>query len=71
MRDLAALTPPLLVCAAFLIAVVALLRHEMNAGRRRSAGDPRDDISADDRIAHMRDPERRSQRTKGPPAGDD
>jgi len=29
LSDLAALTPPLLVCAAFLIGVIAFLRHEM------------------------------------------
>lgn|GEM_PF-1594297 len=29
LSDLAALTPPLLVAAAFLVAVVAFLRHEM------------------------------------------
>ena len=35
LQDLAVLTPPLLVCAAFLVAVVAFVRHEMNASRRR------------------------------------
>ncbi|HLI38262.1 MAG TPA: hypothetical protein VKV80_13125 [Streptosporangiaceae bacterium] len=34
MRDLAALTPPLVVCAAFLIGAAALLRREMAPGRR-------------------------------------
>ncbi len=29
LTDLAALTPPFLVCAVFLIAVVAFIRHEM------------------------------------------
>lgn len=36
MRDLSALTPPLLVCAVVIIAIVAFLRHEMN----RSRADP-------------------------------
>ncbi len=30
--DLAALTPPLLVCAAFLVAVGAFIKHEMRHG---------------------------------------
>lgn len=38
MQDLAVLTPSLIVCAAFLIGVVALLRHEM-APRRRDRED--------------------------------
>jgi len=40
LSDLAALTPPLLVCAAFLIAVAAFLRHEMR-GARKSSGEER------------------------------
>jgi hypothetical protein len=35
LADLAALTPPLVVCAASLIAIGAFLRHEMGAGSRR------------------------------------
>lgn len=38
MQDLAVLTPSLIVCVAFLIGVVALLRHEM-APRRRGRED--------------------------------
>jgi hypothetical protein len=50
MKYVSVLTPPLLVCAAFLIAVVAFLRHEMG-GRRRSSEDlPPDDISDEDLI---------------------
>jgi hypothetical protein len=44
-QDLAALTPPLVVCAAFIIGLVIFLRREMGAkrdgtrdGRRRSRG---------------------------------
>jgi hypothetical protein len=33
MQDLAALTPPLLVCGVVVIAIVAFLRHEMNRSR--------------------------------------
>jgi hypothetical protein len=39
MQDLAALTPPLLVCAVVVIAIVAFLRHEM---RRGEAAPPAD-----------------------------
>jgi hypothetical protein len=38
-QDLAALTPPLVVCVAFIIGLVMFLRREMGAkrdGRRRS-----------------------------------
>jgi hypothetical protein len=38
MKYVSVLTPPLLVCVAFLIAVIAFLRHEMG-GRRRSSED--------------------------------
>lgn len=37
MKDLAVLTPPLLTCAAVLLAVGAFLRHEM--GKKRPAED--------------------------------
>src|SRR5215469_6305129 len=50
LRDLAVLTPPLLVCAAFLIAVGAFLRHEMGASRRRRDRDASGDISRDGTI---------------------
>jgi hypothetical protein len=35
MQDLSALTPPLLMCAVVVFAIVAFLRHEM----KRSGGD--------------------------------
>jgi hypothetical protein len=37
MNDLAVLTPPFLVAAAVITAIVAFLRHEM--GRKRTDGD--------------------------------
>jgi hypothetical protein len=40
LRDLAALTPPALVCAAFLAGVIAFLRHEMRTPDK-SAGEER------------------------------
>jgi hypothetical protein len=33
MQDLSVLTPPLLMCAVVIIAIVAFLRHEMNRSR--------------------------------------
>ena len=41
LNDLAALTPPFLVCAAFLIAVGAFLRHEMR--RSKNPGEDADE----------------------------
>ena len=44
-QDLAALTPPLVVCVAFIVGLIIFLRREMGpkrertrAGRRRSRG---------------------------------
>jgi hypothetical protein len=52
LSDLAALTPPALVCAAFLVGVIAFLRHEMRAPGKRSAtaddDEPRD-VSSDNK----------------------
>ena len=49
LNDLTVLTPPLVVCAAFLIAVGAFLRHEMGT-RRRPPEDTSVDISDDSGI---------------------
>ena len=45
MQDLAVLTPPLLVCAVVIIAIVAFLRHEMGRSRPDQSA-PGDEISA-------------------------
>jgi hypothetical protein len=45
--DLAALIPPFLVCAAFLVAVGAFLRHEMR-GSKNPADDEEEDLSRED-----------------------
>jgi hypothetical protein len=37
MQDLSALTPPLLMCAVVVLAIVAFLRHEMNRSGRDSS----------------------------------
>jgi hypothetical protein len=47
-QDLAALTPPLVVCVAFLIGVAMFLRHQMASKRRSDRGEQhrsRDDQS--------------------------
>jgi hypothetical protein len=49
---LSVLTPPLVVCVAFLIGVGAFLRHEMGARRRRRDEDATTDISANGMILH-------------------
>jgi len=43
LSDLAALTPPFLVCAAFLIAVGAFLKREMGQQKNSSEDDDADD----------------------------
>jgi hypothetical protein len=50
LQDLTVLTPPLLMCAAFLVAVGAFLRHEMGASRRRRDQDAADGFSDDGTI---------------------
>jgi hypothetical protein len=40
-QDLAALTPPLIVCAAFIIGLVIFLRRQMGPKRNRSRSDRR------------------------------
>jgi hypothetical protein len=49
-KDLSVLTPPLVVCVAFLIGVGAFLRHEMGVRRRRHHEDATTDISANGTI---------------------
>jgi hypothetical protein len=48
--DLAVLTPPLVVCAALLIAIGAFLKHEMGARRPGDDDEPSADISVNDQI---------------------
>jgi hypothetical protein len=50
LKDLTVLTPPLLVCAAFVIAVGAFVRREMGTSRRRHDQDAAGDISGDSTI---------------------
>jgi hypothetical protein len=51
MKYVSVLTPPALVCAAFLVAVVAFLRHEMGRGRRAAKDDQPAEIPDADAIA--------------------
>jgi hypothetical protein len=46
MQDISVLTPPLLMCAAVLVAVGMFLRHEMNRKRPEEQDGP-DDIPAE------------------------
>ncbi len=50
LQDLTVLAPPLLMCAAFLVAVGAFVRHEMGASRRRRDQHAPDRISDDGTI---------------------
>lgn len=50
LSDLAVLTPPAVVCAALLIAIVAFLRREMGPGRSGDDEAQPPDISVSDRI---------------------
>jgi hypothetical protein len=47
LQDLAALTPPLVVCVAFLIGVVLFLRRQMGARQPPEQGDGQTDIQDD------------------------
>jgi hypothetical protein len=51
LSDLAALTPPLLVAVAFLIAAGAFLRHEMRRGKSTDANQARGDSRPDSAAA--------------------
>lgn len=54
LADLAALTPPFLVAAAFLIAVGAFLRHEMRAAKNQPA-EQDDEVGEPSSGDHIRD----------------
>ena len=47
LTDLAALTPPLLVAAAFLIAAGAFIRHEMRRGKSQAEREEADESHPD------------------------
>jgi hypothetical protein len=57
LQDLAALTPPLVVCAAFLIGLVLFLRRQMGAGSEPADPDAETDIHGDGSNADTDDPQ--------------
>lgn len=67
MQVLSVLTPPLLVCAAIIVAVVAFLRHEMSRARSGQSA-PGDELSAPSDEADGKDgePHRGSEPTQAP-----
>jgi hypothetical protein len=66
MKYVSVLTPPLLVCAAFLFGVGAFLRREMRAGRARSKHVQSEAISDDGPELDTQDePSGRSERVDG------
>jgi hypothetical protein len=56
LRDLAALTPPLAVCGAFLVGVVLFLRRQMGAGGQPEDREAETDIPDDGMNADTDDP---------------
>ncbi|HWG65501.1 MAG TPA: hypothetical protein VG253_27780 [Streptosporangiaceae bacterium] len=52
LKDLAALTPPLVVCVAFLIGLGLFMRHQLGPKRRPSEDESGDDISGATGIRH-------------------
>jgi hypothetical protein len=52
LSDLAALTPPVVVCVAFLIGVGLFLRHQLGPKRESTDDESPDDISGASGIPH-------------------
>ena len=65
LRDLAALTPPLVVCGAFLVGVVLFLRRQMRAGNRSEDHDDETDIHDGGSNADTDDPKAASPGDRG------
>lgn len=51
--DLVALTPPLVVCLVFLVAVAAFLRHEMRGRKRGADGGTPDESAVDSGLRRL------------------
>jgi hypothetical protein len=64
-QDLSVLTPPLLMCAVVIIAIVAFLRHEMNRSRTDKSA-PGENMSA---LVEHRDDDLESQQHHDADAG--
>jgi hypothetical protein len=67
LQDLAALTPPLVVCGAFLVGVVLFLRRQMGAGGRSEDREAETDIHGDGMNADADDPKAVSSDDRGMP----
>jgi hypothetical protein len=65
LRDLAALTPPLVVCGAFLVGVVLFLRRQMGAGSRPEDREAETEIHDDGSNADTDDPKAVSSDDRG------
>ena len=52
LSDLAALTPPTVVCVAFLIGLGMFLRHQLGPKRESAEDELTEDISGDSGIPH-------------------
>ena len=65
LADLEALTPPLVVCVAFLIGVVLFLRRQMGAGSQPADHDAETDIHDDGSNADTHDPKAASSDDRG------
>ena len=52
LSDLAALTPPTVVCVAFLIGLGMFLRHQLGPKRESAEDELAEDISGDSGIPH-------------------
>ena len=67
LQDLAALTPPLVVCGAFLVGVVLFLRRQMGAGGRPEDHEAETEIHDDGSNTDTDDPKAVSSDDLGMP----
>jgi hypothetical protein len=65
MQDLSALTPPLLVGAVVIIAIVAFLRHEMGKSRAKRPGQTDENLAGGEHLPERPDSEP-AQNTSAP-----
>ena len=65
LQDLAALTPPLVVCGAFLVGVVLFLRRQMGAGSGPEDREAETEIHDDGSNADTDDPKAVSSDDRG------
>ena len=67
LQDLAALTPPLVVCGAFLVGVVLFLRRQMGAGAQPGDREAETEIHDDGTNTDTEDPKAVSSDDRGMP----